>query len=637
MTSIASNLQIDSARLWDTIHETAKFGATPKGGVRRLTLGPEDKQVRDWFRKACEAAGLEVHVDALGSMFALRKGRDMSKAPVGLGSHLDTQPTGGKFDGVLGTLAALEVVRTLNDAGIETETPICICNWTNEEGSRFAPAMMASAAYVGDFTTDDILSRHDAEGVTVGEALDSIGYRGEKPVGIQKFSNFVELHIEQGPILEAEGKTIGVVDSGQGVLWYDGRITGVQSHAGSTPMPLRRDALAALAEIVLAMESIAKRHGPNAVGTIGEAVIANPSRNVIPGEIAFTVDCRSADASIMDALDKDLRRAIAEVAARRKVEVTLDLVWRKPPTHFNPKLVDAVEHAAQALGYSHRRITSGAGHDAVNLTPVMPAPMVSVPGKDGVSHNELEDATQADCAAGANVLMHTVLALAGVASWKPTEMAVRGVFVDANGSLADIFERLNKPGDPPLRINRNPDITADQIPALLDGAEIVIIDHTPLPTDVARRCTGLKHVVFLGTGARSYMNPEELAELGIEVHLIKGYGDTAVAECAIALMWAAARGIAQMDREMRAGNWLREDGMQLTCKTLGLIGFGGIAAEVARIALGSGMRVIAWNRTPKKFAGVDFVSLDKLLAESHVVSLHLLLNDDTRGFLSDKH
>src|SRR5580700_713672 len=276
MAKVASNLQIDSIRLWDTIHETAKFGATPKGGVRRLTLGPEDKQVRDWFKKACEAAGLQVHVDTLGSM-------------VGLGSHLDTQPTGGKFDGVLGTLAALEVVRTLNDAGIETEIPICICNWTNEEGSRFAPAMMASAAYVGDFTTDDILSRKDAEGVTVGEALDSIGYRGEKQVATQKFSGFVELHIEQGPILEAEGKTIGVVDSGQGVLWYDGKITGFESHAGTTPMPLRRDALATLSEIVLAMEATASKYGPKAVGTIGEAVIAHPSRNVIPGEIAFTM------------------------------------------------------------------------------------------------------------------------------------------------------------------------------------------------------------------------------------------------------------------------------------------------------------------------------------------------------------
>src|ERR1700738_3298295 len=215
-----------------------------------------------------------------------------------------------------------------------------------------------------------------------------------------------------------------------------------------------------------------------------------------------------------------------------------------------------------------------------------------------------------------------------------TEISVRGVFVDANGSLADIFERQNRPSDPPVRINRDADIKADQMPALLDGAEIVIIDHTPLPTDVARRCSGLKHVVFLGTGARSYMNPEELGQLGIEVHLIKGYGDTAVAECAIALMWAAARGIAQMDREMRAGNWLREDGMQLSGKTLGLIGFGGIAAEVARIALGSGMRVIAWNRTPKSHPGVEFVNIGTLLAQSDVVSLHLLLNDETRGFVT---
>jgi D-3-phosphoglycerate dehydrogenase / 2-oxoglutarate reductase len=213
-------------------------------------------------------------------------------------------------------------------------------------------------------------------------------------------------------------------------------------------------------------------------------------------------------------------------------------------------------------------------------------------------------------------------------------MSVRGVFVDANGSLADIFERQNKAGDPTVHVNRNADIKSEDMPGLLSGAEIVVIDHTSLPTDVAKRCNGLKHVVFLGTGARSYMNPEELAELGIEVHLIKGYGDTAVAECAIALMWEAARGIAKMDREMRAGNWLREDGMQLTGKTLGLIGFGGIAAEVARIALGSSMKVIAWNRSPKQFTGVEFVSLEALLAKIDVVSLHLLLNDDTRGFLS---
>src|SRR5579871_314099 len=416
MTKAASNLQIDSARLWGTIFETAQFGLTPKGGVRRLTLGPEDKQVRDWFRKACQDAGLEVHVDALGSMFGIRKGRDMSKPPVGLGSHLDTQPTGGKFDGVLGTLAALEVVRTLNDAGIETEIPLCICNWTNEEGSRFAPATMASAAYAGEYTTENILGRKDATGMTVGEALDGIGYRGSEPVGQRKFGAFVELHIEQGPLLEAENKTIGVVDRGQGIIWYDGKITGFESHAGTTPMPLRRDALATLSEIVLAVERIAKKHGPNAVGTVGEAVIAAPSRNVIPGEIAFTVDVRSPDAETLAAMDRDMQAAIVEISARRKVAMTLTAIWQKPPTIFNAKLVDAVENAAKTLGYTHRRITSGAGHDACNLATVVPAAMVFVPCKDGISHNELEDATQLDCTAGANVLMHTVLALAGVAS-----------------------------------------------------------------------------------------------------------------------------------------------------------------------------------------------------------------------------
>lgn len=414
MTKPASNLQIDSARLWDTIHTTAQFGATPKGGVRRLTLGPEDKQVRDWFRSACEQAGLDVRIDALGNMFALRKGRDMSKPPIGLGSHLDTQPTGGKFDGILGTLGALEVIRTLNDAGIETELPLCVTNWTNEEGSRYAPAMMGSAAFVGDFTVEDILGRKDAAGISVAEALDSIGYRGDQAVGTQPFGGFVELHIEQGPILEAEGKTIGVVENGQGVLWYDGKITGFESHAGSTPMNLRRDALATLAEIVLAVERIATELG-NAVGTVGEAVIAAPSRNVIPGEIAFTIDARSADSAILAQLDTRIRAAAAEIAAKRKVEVTLDMVWRKEPTHFDKALVGAVATAAETLGYASRRITSGAGHDACNLNAKVPTAMIFVPCKDGISHNELEDATQADCAAGANVLLHTVLSLAGVA------------------------------------------------------------------------------------------------------------------------------------------------------------------------------------------------------------------------------
>ena len=418
MTKIASNLQIDSARLWDTIHETAKFGATPKGGVRRLTLGPEDKQVRDWFRKACEAAGLEVQVDALGSMFGLRKGRDMSKPPIGVGSHLDTQPTGGKFDGVLGTLAALELVRTLNDAGIETEVPICVCNWTNEEGSRFAPATMASAAYAGDYTTDNILARTDAAGMSVGEALDSIGYRGNEAVGARKFGAFVELHIEQGPLLEAESKTIGVVDRGQGIIWYDGKITGFESHAGTTPMPMRRDALATLAEIVLAVERIAKAHGPNAVGTIGEAVIAAPSRNVIPGEIAFTVDIRSPDVANprchRQGFARRDRRNRTRGAKSRSRSTRSGARRRRCST---PSWSMRSKTPPGSLGYS----AIAASPPARGMTPaiwqtVVPAAMVFVPCKDGISHNELEDATQADCAAGANVLMHTVLALAGVAS-----------------------------------------------------------------------------------------------------------------------------------------------------------------------------------------------------------------------------
>jgi N-carbamoyl-L-amino-acid hydrolase len=275
---------------------------------------------------------------------------------------------------------------------------------------------MASAAYAGEYTAENILARKDATGMTVGEALDGIGYRGNEPVGQRKFGAFVELHIEQGPLLEAENKTIGVVDRGQGIIWYDGTIVGFESHAGTTPMPLRRDALATLSEIVLAVESIARKHGPHAVGTVGEAVIAAPSRNVIPGEIAFTVDVRSPEAKTLDAIDADLRAAIAEIAPRRKAQIDLSAIWRKPPTVFDPKLVDAVEASAKMLGYSHRRITSGAGHDACNLATVIPAAMVFVPCKDGVSHNELEDATQLDCAAGGNVLLHTVLALAGVAS-----------------------------------------------------------------------------------------------------------------------------------------------------------------------------------------------------------------------------
>ena len=276
--------------------------------------------------------------------------------------------------------------------------------------------MMASAAYAGDYTTDDILSRKDADGITVADALDTIGYRGAEAVGKQQFSAFVELHIEQGPLLEAENKTIGVVDRGQGIMWYNGSIAGFASHAGTTPMPLRKDALAAFSEVVLAVERIARDLGPNAVGTIGEIKIDNPSRNVIPGDLAFTVDIRSSESATLDKLHDALQSAVAEIVVRRNVKITVEQIWRKEPTVFDTKLVDAVEAATKEIGYSHRRITSGAGHDACNLAGVVPAAMIFVPCKDGISHNELEDATQADCTAGANVLLHTVLSLAGIAS-----------------------------------------------------------------------------------------------------------------------------------------------------------------------------------------------------------------------------
>ncbi|MCJ2094158.1 Zn-dependent hydrolase [Methylobacterium sp. J-072] len=410
--SKTDNLRANGARLWATILETATFGSTPAGGINRLTLSPEDGCVRDWFQEACEAAGLTVSVDALGTQYALRTGRDMGRAPIAFGSHLDTQPTGGKFDGVLGVLAGLEVMRSLNDAGIETEAPLMVVNWTNEEGSRFAPAMMASAAYAGEFTTDEILAKRDAAGITVAEALDAIGYRGAEAVGTRAIGAFVELHIEQGPILEAEGKTIGVVEGGQGIMWFDGLITGFESHAGTTPMPRRRDALLALSEFALAAERIALAHAPSAVATIGEAQILAPSRNVVPGRVGFTVDVRDPSSSTLDAMEASLNEAATEIAERRRLEIALTRIWRKEPVPFDPAIVAAVDEAAQSLGHPRRRIISGAGHDSCNLAAKVPTAMIFVPCKDGVSHNESESATPGDCAAGADVLLQTVLRLA---------------------------------------------------------------------------------------------------------------------------------------------------------------------------------------------------------------------------------
>ena len=412
MDSRTHNLRIDGPRLWSTIHETAAFGGTPAGGINRLTLSPEDGRVRDWFRAACEEAGLEVGFDVLGTQFALRAGRDPTRAPVAFGSHLDTQPTGGRFDGVLGVLAGLEVMRTLRDAGLETEAPLLLVNWTNEEGSRFAPAMMASAAYAGDFTVEDILSRRDAAGVSVAEALAALGIGDGEAVGARAIGAFVELHIEQGPILEAEGTTIGVVEGGQGIAWFDGTVTGFESHAGTTPMPRRRDALVGLAEVALAAERIALAHGPSAVATVGEVAIGAPSRNVVPGVVRFTLDTRDPAAATLDAIEGELRTALDEIGARRGLAFDLARIWRKEPVAFDAGVIAAVDEAAQALGLNRRRIVSGAGHDACNLAGRIPAAMIFVPCRDGVSHNESESATQGDCGAGADVLLHAVLALA---------------------------------------------------------------------------------------------------------------------------------------------------------------------------------------------------------------------------------
>ncbi|GJD29502.1 N-carbamoyl-L-amino-acid hydrolase [Methylobacterium adhaesivum] len=412
MGTARHNLRVDGARLWSTLMETAEFGATPAGGINRLTLSPEDGRVRDWFRAACEAAGLIVGTDELGTQFALRPGRDMTRLPIATGSHLDTQPTGGRFDGILGTLAGLEVVRTLNEAGLETEAPILLVNWTNEEGSRYAPATMASAAHVGTFATADILSRTDADGVSVAEALGRLDIVATEPTGARAIGAFVELHIEQGPILEAEEKTIGVVEGGQGILWFDGTITGFESHAGTTPMPRRRDALLGLAEVALAVERIAHAHGPSAVGTLGEAVIGAPSRNVIPGRVRFTLDIRDPRAATLDAIEGELRTTLTEIAARRSLAITLELVWRQEPVPFDPGIVALVERGAEALGLPHRRMVSGASHDACNLALRVPTAMIFVPCKDGISHNEAESATSADCTAGADLLLQTLLSLA---------------------------------------------------------------------------------------------------------------------------------------------------------------------------------------------------------------------------------
>jgi len=404
----ASNIRIDGERLWSTLMETARFGATELGGLKRLTLTDEDKQVRDWFRAACTDAGCAVAIDELGSIFARRAGSDPAAAPILFGSHLDTQPTGGKFDGILGVLAGLEVMRTLNAFGYTTRHPLEAVDWTNEEGSRFAPAMVASGVFGGAFTRDFAWARTDASGIRLRDALERIGYRGDTRCGGHKPAAYFELHIEQGPILEAARETIGVVTGIQGIKWIDMTVTGQASHSGTTPMSVRRDALVGAAHIVAVARSIAERHAPNARATVGRFEVAPNSRNVVPGSVQLTVDIRHPDASVLAtmhaALLDEARRAVAPL------DIAFETVNDSPPIAFDPICIDAVREAAQRLRLPAREMVSGAGHDAAYLARVCPTGMIFIPCEGGLSHNEIENATFADVEAGAQVLLEAILA-----------------------------------------------------------------------------------------------------------------------------------------------------------------------------------------------------------------------------------
>lgn len=410
MTRDATNLRIDAARLWDTVMETAQFGLTAKGGVRRLTLSDLDRTVREWFVAACREAGCAITIDDMGNIFARRPGKNPNLPPIAVGSHLDTQPTGGKFDGVIGVLSGLEILRTLNEAGYETNAPVEVINWTNEEGSRFAPAMLASGVFARKFTRDYAYARADREGKKFGDELARIGFRGEAPCGEHPLAAFFELHIEQGPILEAEEKTIGVVTDVQGMRWFEATVTGEDCHAGSTPMPMRKDALLGAARMISAINAIGVRHGPLAVATVGLIEARPNSRNVIPGETFFTIDIRHPEDAVLATMEAEIEVELKAIAADAGLELALARVWNSPPVHFDAACVAAVRDGASALGYAHRDIISGAGHDAAYVAHVAPTAMIFVPCERGVSHNELEKAEPEHVAAGADVLLRAVLA-----------------------------------------------------------------------------------------------------------------------------------------------------------------------------------------------------------------------------------
>ena len=406
-----SNLRIDADRLWSTLMETAAIGGTTKGGINRQTLTAEDGVVRAWFKRQAEALGCAVTVDEVGNMFALRRGKHADLAPIALGSHLDTQPTGGKFDGNLGVLGALEAMRTLVAAGYETNAPFVVVNWTNEEGARFAPAMLGSGVFAGVYSRAEADAIADIDGARFGEVLDGIGWRGKVKAGAMPLSAYLELHIEQGPILEAEDKTIGVVTGVQGVRWYEATITGRESHAGTTPMPRRADAFVACARLALEVQAIALAHAPTAVGTVGRVEVEPNSPNVIPGLVRMTVDLRHHDDAVLQDMEDRLYAAIERIGRGDKVEIATKKLHDLAAIEFHPDCIAAVRAGAEALGLSHRDIISGAGHDAVHLSGVTPTAMIFVPCKDGLSHNEAESATLDHCAAGAQVLLEAALAL----------------------------------------------------------------------------------------------------------------------------------------------------------------------------------------------------------------------------------
>jgi N-carbamoyl-L-amino-acid hydrolase len=402
------NLVIDGKRLWDSIMETAAFGATPKGGIKRLTLSDDDKKVRDWFKRACEDLGLKVSVDSCGSMFAVRAGKNPKALPIAMGSHLDTQPTGGKFDGVLGVLGALESMRTLIEVGYETNAPVMIVNWTNEEGSRFAPAMLASGVYAGVFTEAYAYGREDREGKKFGDELQRIGYRGAEPVGSHKFQAMFELHIEQGPILEAESRMIGIVTGVQGMRWYEVTVKGQEAHTGATPMPLRRNALVGAARMIEAIHQVGMNNLPG-VASVGLIENRPNSRNVVPGEVFFTIDLRHPDEAVLDRMEQQYRAALNRIAAADKLELDEKRIWIAPAVKFDRRLIDCVKSGAEKSGFTTREMASGAGHDAAYIARVAPTTMIFVPCLGGLSHNEEESTTFEECSAGAQVLLNAVL------------------------------------------------------------------------------------------------------------------------------------------------------------------------------------------------------------------------------------